>query len=449
MPLNPSLTPTLFGNRTQGPAFSLVQGDPVSMGMQGGSDLLNWLPQRGVNAWNDVIKHIDSVAAEGFTGEKTYYQFLASQNPVGECDFGPGAEFQVFEYYQSLGRISFSNKNRPLNFQHYGMQRWQTEPRQIVRGYADENQFFTNDADWIVALLSEVREQHLNWVAVHGDAAVPSGNGMFDGLDTVISRGYVLARRRGGGSSNFIDPVLINGASLDTAEKVAKAIQSACRTLLYRMFTRGYLPAFGDMVVVMNPIQWAYVAQAIAGGSLMGLLSTGVTPYITPEAWQNEYGRVTEGGFGYGFIPVDSRPIPVIVDPNLGHNVALPDNKFGVIGDIYVLNRRFRGVNILEHVYLDWNLLAPEPASSTHTIMQNGSVRVSWSQENNVCYWYGLESWHAIVTRMQPLQAKIKGVTIVTDSANEFEAPSFTSPDWYAGSSQGGKNQVTWRGYGA
>jgi hypothetical protein len=159
----------------------------------------------------------------------------------------------------------------------------------------------------------------------------------------------------------------------------------------------------------------------------------------TPEVVQRQREQFASGGLGYGVFPVDGVNVPVIIEDQLAANVTLTDGTPGVTGDIYVLTRYFNGQTILENQYLDWNQLQVPFNNPQEFTRQNGMLRVGWVTEANSCFYYYVDMWGRLISRYQPLQAKITDVTLATLMENENESVSFTSQDFYAyGGQRGG-----------
>jgi hypothetical protein len=425
-------TDFLYGHQNEGQLFSLCTEDVFSEVITGGSPLNQWIPARGTNTWNENVGHITWVAPEGFTGSTTYMDYLAAADPIGECDYGTGFDYNICEYTHQMRRVSFSNKNKPINRQSVGMKQCERMPQLRVRG-SNSGIALDNDADWSVARLAIGMEQHLNWNTIHGDQS--AAENMYDGLDNIISTNWVRSKAVGPGSCDFTDPLIVNGIALDGPEQILRTLKAMIRKIRMRMFERGYLPAVGDMAIAMSSSHWMYISDAIACGALTGSCNLdNLSLQITPEVWQREKERVTSGGLGFGFLDIDGRPIPVIPDNTVGANVTLGDGAPGVVGDIYVLTRRFRGINILEQQYLNWNNVGDNPVPNASVTMQNGMIRTTWVDENgkDLCFWYAVEMFGRIMSLMQPFQAKLTDVVVETELVNENESGSFASQDFYA-----------------
>lgn len=436
---NPSgTTDLLYGNKNQGQIFTFCAGDIVSEVVSGGSPLMQWIPARGVDTWNEHVAHITWVAPEGFTGATSYMDYLAAQDAVGECDFGEGFDYQYYEYSHTMHRVTVSNKNKPLRYEHFGMRQCDKQPQLRIRGN-DAGIAIDNDGEWTLARLAIGLEHHLDWNLIHGDPTIATGNGMYDGLDNIISTNWVRNHLVGGGDATFSDPIIYNGISLTTPGEILRVVKAIVRKLRTRMFERGYIPRGDDMAIVMSPAHWSVIADAIACGALTGSCAVDLSNGLNPEVWQRERDRITRSGVGYGFIQIDGIPVPVIPETNLGYNVTLEDDQPGVHGDIYILTKRFRGDTILEHQYLNWNLMdVPSAMAERSTIFQNGMIKATWVDLNGLCFYYGEEMQARIVSRYQPMQAKIINVTVETVLENENESISFASPDYYAFNGESG-----------
>jgi hypothetical protein len=428
--------------------FALVGNDPVSLMLTGGSPLENWIPSRPINAWNFSVQHINSFAPQGFTGELDYADWQAAQSAVGECDFADGGmDTQIDEYYSTIYRYTFSNKSQPVNFVHAGgMLQWENQPRRFLRG--PQGQLIDNDVDWTAALLAEHYNQHMSWATIWGDPAFQNkGNGQGESLDTLISTGYVKSHMKGVGSPIYTDPLIFNGATANTPTKLVKLLEAAARKIMDRLRLLKYSPAQNDFVLAIGPTMWRYITEAIASGVMVNMLNADVQMNATSQSYMEELYRVRSGGFGDGYFLVDQRAIPVLLDSSLERNVTLANGNPGAVGTAFFLNRTFRGQNIMEQVYLDWRKINNEPFAQNRRISQNGAIRTAYQEENNTCFWMGFEHYRGMITRMQPLQARINSIAIETALENTIEAASFTHPDWYALEGvQAGHGTATWKG---
>lgn len=432
-------TDLIYGLPNQGQIFSFCGGDVISEVVSGGSPLMQWIPGRGVLHKNEHVKHLSWVAPQGFDGSTSYMAFLAAQDPTPLCEWGPGTDFNVCEYTHTMHRITVSNKERPLIPEHFGMTQCEQEPQLRLRG-PQQGLAIETDGDWAIARLGILLEGHMNWNLIYGDPVVESGIGMYDGLDNIIQTGWVADHQIGPGSCDFTDPLVINGTSIETSEDLLRLIKALVRKVRMRVRVRGGQISGDDMAIVMPTLHWQYIADSIACGALTGACTSSAMQLVDPGAWSRERARITNGGIGYGYIDIDGIPVPVIPEDTMGTNVTLTDGNPGTIGDIYILVKRFRGITILEHQYLDYNRLrTPQAMEEDVAFFQNGMIRAAWYDLNKRCYVYGLEMWGRVVSLMQSLQVKITDVTVESVLENENESGSFTSANFYAyGGNDGG-----------
>lgn len=435
----PSEVTRLFGNETNPGLFSYYPNDIISMTTSGGSPLMRWLPARGVNTWNDPVAHLSWIAPEGFDGSTTYGDFLAASDPVGECEYGDGYVYQICEYAHKMDRVTASTKNEPIKTEYMGMKRWQSQPTYMLRGEtAGIN--IANDRDWSLARLALGFEQHLNWTLLYGN---PDGyNNTYLGLLDILVPGWVRAHKYNG-SCDFTDPMIVNGIGESTGETVLRNLRGVIRHLRGRMASRNFTPMGDDMVIVMGPTMWQYVADAIAFGTLVSYNApTNLELSTSPEAIQRERERVTQGGVGFGYVPIDGVNVPVIPEPLLEFNTTDTDGDPAVTGDFLILTKNFRGIRILEQQYLDWSQMGGESPFATGltsgearpVLFQNNMIRVEPVRVNGLdsCWYYGAEMYGRITSYMQPLQARITSVTLKTDPGHSVEGASFTHQNFYA-----------------
>lgn len=427
--------------------WSMCVEDVISDVVSGGSQLMQWIPTRGVITRNEHVAHLSWIAPEGFDGSTSYIDYLSELEEIGDCDFGPSTDWNACEYTHSSYRVSFQSK--VITRRDMGELECERSPIYRLRG-ANAGFPIDNDADWALAQVGYEFENHLNWNVIFGDPT--AGQQMYDGLDVIIDTGWVADHAVGSSSCDFVDPIVVNGTALATPQAVLKQLKGVVRKLRQRASDRNAAIAPGDMVIVMPRSHWNYLADAIAWGAMVTDNNiANIVMNNNVDAWFRERNRITAGGaFGNGFIEVDGNPIPVILDNIMGVNGD--DGSDAVVtGDIYVLTRRFGGMNILEHQFLDWNKLrVPAGVNLNEQIMMNGLLRTGWKTLNETCFQYFAEMEARIISRFQPLQAKITDVTVNTILDNENEAPSFTTQDFYAyGGRRGGQGTAYITGLGA
>lgn len=437
MKVNPSdVTNRIYGDQTHPSLFSYFTDDIISMTTSGGSPLMKWLPARGVNHWNDPIAHLSWIAPEGFTGSDSYEDYLADMEAVGECEFGDGYTYNICEYTLEMDRVSWSTINEPIKDEINGMRQFERVPTRVLRGQS-AGITLDNDKDWSIARLALGAEDHLGYTILNGD---PSGlKNTFEGIRPKLANGWVLQHKRGKGSCDFTDPRVISGVALNTPEAILRRIRALVRFIRMRAMERNYSISGDDMVIVMNPTMWTYIADAIAFGTLVSYgVPTNIELSISPEVVERTRARISGGGLGFGFIPIDGQAVPVIPETRLGGNSTL-DGEPAITSDILVLTKRFRGINILEMQWLDWSNLERSPFAMPRNdfepeFFQGGMIRVMpvRMNGNDRCWYYGAEMYGRVVSYMQPLQGVINDVTIPVDLDDEHESGSFTSRNFYA-----------------
>lgn len=421
--------------------FSYQVEDVISSVIRQDSPLLRWLPVVPTTVWNEKVAHLTAVFGKDFDGSETYLDFISASNDPAECEYGEGGmDFQTIEYSIVPHRITTSNKNNPLNrFDFGGVSQWQKQPILRFRG-DDAGLAIQNDAEWALAMLGRDMEEHVNWCSWHGDADIPSTKGMFFGLDSIIREGYVAARAEGKGDATiFTDPDVYSGVAIDTPQKLLTLLRNSVRRTAKRLRDRGGIPQGDDMVIFMPPDIWEECAEVLAAGYFDNRTVTNIEFHNTPEVFNRMKEQYMNGGLGMGYLPVFGvGNVPIMTDTNLGVSTTSLNGKNAVTGDIYVLTKRFRGMNILEIQYMNWNALGEVPIGNSNTnhqylpeAYQNGVFRGSWVEVNSNCFYYGMESWMRIVSRMQPAQVKITDVTIEVDREGYMEAGSYTHQNFY------------------
>lgn len=421
----PSAAQTQFLYNTGG-YWSLATGEVISDVVQGGSKLLNWIPSRGVDTVESRVAHLSWVGPANFDGSQDYGTYLAALPAQAECGYGPSADWNGFEYAHQGASVSTSSP--VLKPDHFGGRYVDAQPIMRIRG-PQAGETLQNDAQWALAQAGILLENHLNWNVVFGNEA--SYKYTYQGIDQIIRPGWVASRVIGSGVATWSDPLYINGSTLADATAILQTIKAMVRHIKKRASQRGGSLTANDMAIVMSGAHWSYLADGIALGLLMAAAPSSLQVNITPEGFFRERDRVTSGYFGDGFIPVDGEMVPVIVEDLLASNVTLPDTSSGAIGDIYILTRTFRGVNILENQYKNWNAYQGYPTYGTEKIMQNGMLRTGWVTEANKCFYYYTEMHGRLLSSFQPLQGRLTDVKVKTSMANDIEAGTFGSRDWY------------------
>lgn len=434
VPINNLGPNTTFPQSKPTDFFTFCAGDIISMVAREPEGLGAWIPSVSTTEWIADVGHLSFVVGAGFDGSESYQEYIAAEEEVGVCDFGDtGIEYNICEYQHSVKRVSLSNKTRPLNFfSGGGISYCEKEPRHIIRGDM-AGMKIDNDRDWILSSLTSRLQSHLNWNRYWGRDAAVTSPGSYEGLRAVLTPGWVKSHKIGGGSCVFTDPLVYSGLNLDTPEKLYRKIRFFARKIIKRMVDRGYTPSASDMCIAM-PLQfWWIMADYLATGALANISGQNDVQFTsTPEVWQRERARITSGGVGFGVFDVDGFSIPVVPDNQLGHKSTTIDDEEAITGDVLILTRTFDGMSVLSHEWLKLDAASGLPGVQDYVFSQNGMIRTVWVTVNGSCYWYGLEMYARYVSRMQPLQARISDVTLVTGGEYDSEVADWTHPDWYA-----------------
>lgn len=439
-----------------GGLWPYVEGEVISSLMRGTDKLSAWLPVRGVDYRYEQIKHLVYVGPADFTGEDSIATYLNDIGDPDACDFSEiGTQFNGFTYQIPMSPLKFKGKDT-LTRRDGGLRNFINDPMQIVRG---ENMGLSiaTDEQWILGRFAYVLEEIYSWINWFGNAATISNT--YDGIAEIIRPGYVQSHIVGPGQADFgADPIFVSGLGIggDPATLLS-TIQTYAQLVLNRAKDRGFPLAETDVAIWMSPAHWELLSDYMAKNGYFkhDMVQTDITVFQTVDGIQAQLRAIRTGGaYGEGFIelPTSTFRLGVITENKLGVNRTYTDDDDNVhnavVGDIYILTRRFMGMNILEHQYLNWDLLRDpgtglRPRYLDEYIEQNGMFRRGWIVENNTCWVPFVESEHRIVTRYQPLQARITDITVETLRPNYIEAASFVHPDWYAfGGSQGGNGDA-------
>lgn len=408
--------------------FSLLEDDPLSLVIAGGSPTLRWLPTRLYTERYTSVGHLEYVAPEGYDGSTSYREWLASVE-IPECDYGPTTVWNGFEYRVDGGSFSWQSPVVTIkDFGRGGQRDFEKSPVYTVRGPNAGRLAVNNDADWGVARALIAAEQHLNYVVLYGDRR--NSPMEWDGIDTIMTPGYVQARTIGAGTPHWANPYVMNGANLSTPEEILTAIRIVVRRLRQRASDRNWTLNAGDIAVVMPASFWSYLAEALAkNGGYSGVPVSEYRDFIA------EMQRLNGNGDGYGVLSVEGFNVTVIPDSTMGSNVTInpgdAEQSFGVVGDIYILVRRAGGMTMWEQQYLDWNAF-DYPADDDVFSILGGVARSGWKELNKKCFQYFVEMEGRLVCSFLPLQGRINNVVIETMSQNEVEGGMFWQQDFYA-----------------
>lgn len=412
--------------------FGLIDTDPISQVINGGSALMNWIPTRYINDRFEYVSHLEWVAPEGFDGSQTYAEFLAGIE-LDECAGGIATDWSGFSYQLEGGRFRWQTKMMKP-YQDGGTKYYENQPTYTLRG-SNIGQPLSSDREWAIARLFMAMQEHYEYILKFGNRA--NSNMEWDGLDTILRTGYVQSKRVGPGVPHWADPLIINGLTIGDTTQLLDAIRRTVRRILSRIRMRNWTLNQGDLAIVMPSVMWDNIAESVAAGGMYKFTNVyNFDGKVDMSAYIAEYNKVRSGGFGWGNITVDGVTIPVIADDNLGMNVTIDpggeDEQAAISGDVWVLTRRVNGMTLLEQQFVDWTKLN-YPTNGLENIvpMPQGHVRAGWVTEANSCFYYYAEMGGRITTYMQPLQGAIRGVVIPTLDTAEHEGGAFYSPDFY------------------
>lgn len=422
-----------------GGPFNLYPDDPISEVISGGSPLMNWLPTSRVKSRTTHVSHLEWVAPDGFDGTQTYAEYLAGIS-IDTCGYGPSTAWSGFQYRMDGGSFSWTTSNMKP-YPDGGVMYHEQHPIYTLRG-SNIGQPLANDRDWAVARLMLVMQQHLDYVLKFGNVA--NSQMEWDGLDQIITTGYVPARVVGAGVPHWAEPIVVNGAAILTPGQLLQNLRAIVRRLRRRLADRNWSLQSGDMIILMSRTMWDNLAESIASGAMYNYTNNfGFDGDQSFTDFRQEYRAVRSGGLGFGTIDIDAEPVPVLVDPGMGMNVTIDPGGVNetpaITGDIMVLTKRAEGMTLLEQQYIDWAQLDYPTVMEDIFTMQGGVVRAGWITEANKCFYYYAEMGGRMITYMQPLQARINNATIPTLDSLENESGMFWSPDFYAyNGAQGG-----------
>lgn len=388
----------------------------------GGSTLMQWMPTETFTSEVEHVAHLSWIAPEGYDGTTDYDTYL-NNIIIAECGCGPATDWNGFEYSIPYGCFCFETET--LHVTDFGQRLCDAVPVMTLRG-PNQGLRLQTDAEWAIARLGYVSEHHVDYVLLNG---LEGGTMQWGGLMEILTAGYVAAHFVGSGDVRWADPLIVNGAGIANCQDLIETLKAMVNTTLQRAQDRNMTIATEDMVIVMPRPFWRYMLDCIACGGAMGC---GVEPLAMNYAdWRQERARAASGGMGFGVLDVDGRLVPVIPHNNMG--VVNPGPPATATSDILILTRRVGGMTILEQQYLNYDMLNGWREAVTNSWTEQGGImRVGWVHERQSCFSYFSEMCGRIVSRWQPFQARLTGVTVdLTLAVPEMEAPSFWNENAY------------------
>lgn len=394
--------------------FSWQSEDIISATIPAGSEIQQWIPTVPMGNYKyEVVDHLEWIAPRGWDGD-AYSTWLAGLD-IPECGYGPTPKWNAFSYQVTYGEFSFQTdtfsrlKDLAIPFD------YRRSPKFILRGPAT-GLVLDNDVDFNVAILGELAVAHQDWILNFG-ALAGNPKMQWDGLDTILTAGYVAARYTTGSTgvaSGWLDPLIVSGAGIADIATLIGVVRRMVRTLRNRSSRRKLSVAPGDMIIRMPLSLWTRIAEWMAvNGSLPGVSQTEYPGDAMSRA---------DALIGNPVWMIDGRGVPVFVDDNM----AIPDGN-EITTDIQILTRRVGGVNILEQRFVDFSKVKIPPSLERETTTGlNGIMRYGWVEENKKCFYYFLEMAGMLVTRSQPHQGVITSYTYTLDAEEQIEANTFT-----------------------
>ena len=411
--------------------FTWRDEDIISDVTTAGSPIMQWMPTTdGYRTKYQPVSHLEAIAPAGFDGTD-YFAFLAGQD-IAECEYGPGTKFNTFQYEVTGGEFSVSTDTFKINPSFALSQDYERSPHFRVRG-PNQGLPLDNDVDFGTAAAALHAQRHLNIVMLYGDET--NSDLEWDGLDTILTSGYVSARliSGSGGSANFADPVIRSASSFATIGTFVEELREMIRYLRTRFSLRQLDVADGDQVICMCRPAWNAVAEYLATHSYVtSYISSSSSVITTPADADARLERLLTGGMGYGAFNVDGRPVPVLIDDNLDTATGTSTTS---VSDVYVLTRRIGGEVILEQQFLNYeDALRRYPIqnswSTDSALGLGGIMRYGWVQENAKCVYYFAEMAGRMVSRAQPYQGRFTSLTVPLNSAYPVESNTYTDNFW-------------------
>lgn len=418
--------------------------DVISMMLRGNDEVQAWIPTETSNNWNEYVGHLTYAVPVGYNGSQSFIDYALDGDETVECEYAPaGMDFDICQYSVPFERFTFSTKNDVLKpGSEGGMQYCNTAPRGFVRGPFAGLQFQNDDA-WVMSRMVSYAEQWMRFVLRDGSRANRNiKNGQNDGLYEIIGTvGYVDAHKIGLGGCVGEDPIIKNAASKTTAVDQLLMIHDVTWQIIQRARQMGSPLTPDDIAIKIHPMQWEYLVEyGLATGDFFTRLAVRTQWRADPDYWVRQRQAYLRDGMGFGYLPVGNLNVPILVDDLAASEETytyLNDNDEEVtatrlVGNVQVLTRRFGGQNILAQQYVDWRLI-PESNFPERMIGQNGLFRISKARHHESgCYYYNMETYWRLVSRMQRLQGHISNLATATRGNVIYESGDVQSKNYWA-----------------
>ena len=419
------------------PGGRILDGSPFSLTNQmifngvpmnrGGNAISNWLPTGKMTGRKKQVQHLDFIIPNGFDIDtQTYAEWLATQS-IGECGYGPSGDWSGFTYESGGGSFSWSTKMLK-QIEDGGLPYYEQMP---ITGYnllnADGSTTrIESDADWALALVMMLSEDHLNYVTTFGYAE--NSDMEWDGIMAIVTDGYVQAHTVGRGVPHWANPMIVDGSAIVTAAELLSEMHQMVRHARRRARLKNWPIAMGDMVFYMSAMMWDQLAEEISAGALLNYTNAyNFEGQIDIAAFETRLLRTRTGGFGMGVIPIDGVDVPVIVDDNMGVNSTIEISAVvtpAVTGDVLLLTRRAGNFQLWSHDFLDYSDLGGPRHPDESFGVQNGFGKAGRVTEANKCFYWYMEMMGRLTCNMLPLQGRITSVSLPVLSQYGIEAPS-------------------------
>lgn len=425
------------GTMLNGGPFSLTNetvfnGLPVN---SGGSAISRWLPTGKMKGRKKEVQHLEFITPHGFDIEtQTYAEYLAGLE-IGECGYGPSADWSGFAYQSDGGSFSLSTKMLK-QIESGGIPYYESMPLGFgydLVGANGTTMRVEDDSEWALALVLMMAEDHLNYVTTFGYRE--NSDMEWDGVSAIVTNGYVEAHTVGRGVPHWANPLIVDGSAMVTAAEILGQMHQMVRHIRRRAQLKNWNIAPGDIVFYMSSLMWDNLAHHIALGGVEQITAAyGVATSTSYDAYLNRLQGIRTGGFGMGMIPIDGVPIYVITDPNMGVNSTVTVGAVtsqAVTSDIFLLTRKAGNFQLWSHDFLDYSDLGGPRMPNESFGVQNGYGKAGVITEANKCYFYYMEMVGRLSCNMLPLQGRITSASLPVLSGYGNEAPSFTSQDFY------------------